>query len=373
MKKRNNAAICLIFGVIIGLMLAIPSGSAASTMKQLNAMYRDIKVIVNGIQIDPRDVIGDPVEPFIVDGTVYVPVRAISEALGMEVEWIGEESTVNITNPNNIWANIKPEAAETPPEPSNHVTVSNVEELAAAIADDTYITLKEGVYDVAELGEYTLFISGVTGLTLEADGEVEIVTPNRYSEVIQIADCNGITLKGIKAGHSVTGEYECDSGVVYLDRSCNIVIEDCYLYGCGSVGITMYNCAAVDVRDTIITDCSLYGVYMWNCSGIEFTDCKLIDNRAYANVISGFNVSAVFTGCEISGNRNLLWGAVDVGDDVLFDSCVFTDNAIDEDSGYYAHVISGAGISMKNCVIEEEGFNLGHWSGVTDLGGNELR
>ena len=45
----------------------------------------------------PCDVKGNYVEPKNVDGTVYVPVRAIVEALGMKADWDNDTRTVVIT------------------------------------------------------------------------------------------------------------------------------------------------------------------------------------------------------------------------------------------------------------------------------------
>ncbi len=60
-------------------------------------IYEDVRVFVNGKQIIPTDADGDYVSPKNVSGTVYVPVRAIAESLGMSAEWDNETRTVVIT------------------------------------------------------------------------------------------------------------------------------------------------------------------------------------------------------------------------------------------------------------------------------------
>lgn len=380
-KKAIIPAICLILGAALGILPSILAGASNRTEKQLNAIYQNIAVVIDGAVLDPRDVAGTRVEPFSVDGTVYVPVRALGEALGMEVTWHGDTSIVALSRPRSGggWGVTADVAVQPPPAPSKNVTVSNVSELFAAIASDTCITLQAGVYDVSDVYDEagakvpvsTLTIAYIQGLVLQAeDGAmVELITPDRNSEVISISDCNGVTLRGVKAGHSVTGEYMCDAGVLSVASSANILVDDCYLYGCGSIGIHVRDCVAVDVKNTTVTDCSLYGVYLQNCAGITFADCKLIDNRAYGNVIAGYNIAATFTGCEISGNRHLEWGVVDIdGEDILFDGCVFRNNALA--AGHYAPVIAGRGIKLQNCVIEKAGFNLGYGKDIIDLGGN---
>ena len=60
-------------------------------------IYKDIKVFVDGKLIIPCDVNNNYVAPKNIDGTVYVPVRAIVEALSMKAEWDNDTRTVVIT------------------------------------------------------------------------------------------------------------------------------------------------------------------------------------------------------------------------------------------------------------------------------------
>lgn len=58
--------------------------------------YDMLKVFVDGELIVPCDVNKSYVEPKNIDGTVYVPVRAIVEALGMSADWDNDTRTVII-------------------------------------------------------------------------------------------------------------------------------------------------------------------------------------------------------------------------------------------------------------------------------------
>lgn len=71
---------------------------AASRSKTITAYYSDIKLVVDGVTVTPRDANGSVVEPFVSDGTTYLPVRAIGEALGKTVSWDGKTRTVYIGN-----------------------------------------------------------------------------------------------------------------------------------------------------------------------------------------------------------------------------------------------------------------------------------
>jgi hypothetical protein len=93
MKKKSFAC-----GVLCGALLcgAVPSAFAAAVSKTMTVVYDDIKIYVNGERIEPKDANGRPVEPFVSDGTTYLPVRAAAEALGQEVFWDGSTKSVHI-------------------------------------------------------------------------------------------------------------------------------------------------------------------------------------------------------------------------------------------------------------------------------------
>ncbi len=69
---------------------------AANRSETIQRTFRDIKIKLNGTEITPKDANGKTVEPFIIDGTTYLPVRAVGEAMGLNVDWDGETSTVKL-------------------------------------------------------------------------------------------------------------------------------------------------------------------------------------------------------------------------------------------------------------------------------------
>ncbi len=89
----------VVSGIIIGATLTSGIAIAKTGNETLEAWYANIQIMINGTKINPKDANGNTVEPFIVDGTTYLPVRAVGEALGKEVTWDSTTNTVFLTDP----------------------------------------------------------------------------------------------------------------------------------------------------------------------------------------------------------------------------------------------------------------------------------
>ncbi len=100
-KNRKTRVVAVVLAVC--LLLSVSVAAASTIKKNIVANYMDIKLVVNGITVTPKDANGTVVEPFIADGTTYLPVRALAEALGEEVEWDGVNKIVYVgENPNKV-------------------------------------------------------------------------------------------------------------------------------------------------------------------------------------------------------------------------------------------------------------------------------
>ncbi len=103
MKKRLQ-------GLVAGLLIATLFTGGMTFAKQISEtaelFYNNIKIYIDGGEIVPKDANGNVVEPFTMNGTTYLPVRAISNAFGKDVEWDGATQSVYIgkkdqTKPDN--------------------------------------------------------------------------------------------------------------------------------------------------------------------------------------------------------------------------------------------------------------------------------
>jgi len=350
--------------------IVLTSGETYTTvggeMTAKNGVFKSAELTNSKIYLDGEKI---TLTAYHIEGNNYFKLRDIGRTLDFSVEWDDENNTFIIdTEKENTW---------------KYVTVSTPQELFDAIEPDTTVTIKSGVYDLSTITETVsqyvtagsataaLMVVSVDGLIMQAESgaEVELVTPDLFSEVLKFSDCSGITLSGIKAGHSVTDKYQCDAGVVWFENSANITIDNCLFYGCGSIGIRLWNCICAQVSDTTVTDCSLRAVDILRSEHIVFSGCSFVDNRAYGCVILGNDSFAEFIGCEISGNKSLEWSCVEFTGEVLFERCVFLNNAL---IGGSEPVFAGNEITLHDCEIEKNNFSE-YWNyGVIDLGGNLL-
>jgi len=109
MKKNLQG---VIIGVIIGTLLTSGIVFGEQISKTAELFYQNIKIYIDGAEIVPKDATGNIVEPFIYNGTTYLPVRAISNTFGKDVEWDGSTQSVYIgkkdqTKPDNYLTNIQ--------------------------------------------------------------------------------------------------------------------------------------------------------------------------------------------------------------------------------------------------------------------------
>lgn len=100
MRKRLQGFVA---GVLAASICAGGTALAKAVQETIEVSYQNIKIFMDGEEIDARDANGQKVEPFIYNGTTYLPVRAVGQAIGKEVSWDGVEKVVYLgAKPGNV-------------------------------------------------------------------------------------------------------------------------------------------------------------------------------------------------------------------------------------------------------------------------------
>ena len=86
----------IIVSALVFSMVGTSFAKSGTIQKELE--YNNISVTLDGKKLDLRDAKGNSVEPFMFDGTNYLPVRALAEALGLNVTWDGTTHTVKLSS-----------------------------------------------------------------------------------------------------------------------------------------------------------------------------------------------------------------------------------------------------------------------------------
>ena len=81
----------VLLGLVIGIaFMSVGDLSAASVAKNIEVFYNNIRIFIDGDEVKPEQ------EPFVYEGTTYVPLRFVSSALGKEVKWNAQDVAVYI-------------------------------------------------------------------------------------------------------------------------------------------------------------------------------------------------------------------------------------------------------------------------------------
>lgn len=277
---------------------------------------------------------------------------------------------------------------------ANNVTVSTVDEFLAAIAPDTAITLKAGTYNLFEASNYgqgsgtgyyswedcydgyqlNIRILDKLSISAEPGAEVKILAESRYVNVLNFVQCTNVALYGLTVGH--TDGATCSGGVVRFDTVTNASVNNCKLFGCGTVGVVGYQSSGLRVTDTDIYECSLAGTQLVNCENVLYNNCRFYDNDQELGFIAQFFGSdgIAITNSEIHDNNTGFIVFSSYSSNVYFGGNKVENNKL-SDSVIYA---SSSPITIEDCSFSG---NSGSWFKATtedisamavDAEGNEL-
>ncbi len=109
-----------LLGFVSAAVLVSGGAYAKSRMETIEVMYNNIKVYKDNVLCELKDANGTVVEPFIYNGTTYMPVRGTANLADMQVTWDGNTQSVY------LWDNLVAEGTSfievCPPYDTNHCT-----------------------------------------------------------------------------------------------------------------------------------------------------------------------------------------------------------------------------------------------------------
>lgn len=226
--------------------------------------------------------------------------------------------------------NVQPSVRPNVPTVSKTVTVSDVDQLLAAIAPDTHIILESGTYNLWEAADYgqsgntyyewgndhQLQLFDLENLIISGSGmgETVILAQPSQADVLYMTNCHNIFLEGFTLGHLERPyPYTCTGYALTLDKSTNILMDSMGLYGCGVIGLNTQLCSNLLIRNSDIYDCSFYGICFTDTYYSTIENCRFYDigiPQSVAGSVLCLNATngIAITDCEITNNyvRNLM-------------------------------------------------------------------
>mgnify|MGYP002563062313 CR=1 FL=1 len=221
-------------GLILTVLIAALCVTATATAKRSITVEDGIGITLNGAKFTPRDADGKQVSVFLYNGTTYVPVRAISEAMGLDVSFNSSTRTVVLTTADRSASQQGGASAST----SDYIGVERAKEIALA---DAGVKASDAVFLRANLDwddgrmEYEVeFYSGNTEYDYDIDAVTgAILSSDRDLEDFQIWNSGTSTNRpaNVSSGSSASsGNY------ITAERAQQIALAEC------PSGSTVYKC-----------------------------------------------------------------------------------------------------------------------------------
>lgn len=160
-KKRMGALLLCLLALLSALVLP----AAALEPSQVTVEQRpSVKIVVDGTERTFYDVTGREVHPLYYNGTHYLPVRAIGELMGKNVNWDGSTRTITLSSPRTA-----DPASGTPDTAAKDAKITVEQRPDISIVVDG---VKRTFTDAKGNAVYVLLNSGTNYLPVRAIGEL---------------------------------------------------------------------------------------------------------------------------------------------------------------------------------------------------------
>ena len=208
MKKR----FAIVTAAIMAAAMAVPTFGA--TIRTADAQLRsDFTIVVNGDEVDFKTSSGDAVYPILYEGTTYLPLRAIGELMGKNVNWDEKNKVITISGERDSTSSNK----DNPYIGKKDIRVQERPDFTIVVEDD-----EKEFYSVTGQRVYPILYNGSTYLPLRAIGEI------MNKDVVWNNSTKTITLSGdftvTDADSFETEEEEIANGYIGKESAKNIAL-----------------------------------------------------------------------------------------------------------------------------------------------------
>jgi hypothetical protein len=172
MKRMTRVSLAVVV-LLITSIIAAGTVWGYSALRKVDATANDnIKIYYDGDLKTFTDTDGSKISPVIINGRTYLPLRAISDLVGVGVEWDGTTQSIYLSSESgNNTSTPKPQTSPTPnntSKPSN-TTSKNAGTLEDPIKlGDTYSwSAREKYIDTYASADYSFTVKNVKPITLD--------------------------------------------------------------------------------------------------------------------------------------------------------------------------------------------------------------
>lgn len=208
MKKR----FAIVTAAIMAAAMAVPTFGA--TIRTADAQLRsDFTIVVDGDEVDFKTSSGDAVYPILYEGTTYLPLRAIGELMGKNVNWDEKNKVITISGERDSTSSNK----DNPYIGKKDIRVQERPDFTIVVEGD-----EKEFYSVTGQRVYPILYNGSTYLPLRAIGEI------MNKDVVWNNSTKTITLSGdftvTDADSFETEEEEIANGYIGRESAKNIAL-----------------------------------------------------------------------------------------------------------------------------------------------------
>jgi hypothetical protein len=180
--------------------------------------------------------------------------------------------------------------------------VATVEQLIDAVGPNRRIRLAPGDYNLSKVKEISHGFMSIepefdgpqiifhnlknTEFSCEEQEPAHLYVEPRYTYPLYLSACESIRLRNLRFGH-LPEPGECIGGVIKIVGSKTIDLNECDLYGCGTLGLDLEQAENVVVSNSLIRECNQAFASIESCRDVVLHNCVLRNNA----VNSGFTVA----------------------------------------------------------------------------------